>query len=275
MILTCPECATRFLIKDEALGANGRTVRCSQCAATWFASPDPEILSLNENMRDTEIEMEPVAPSSVQASVQIPEPNPAENSVSTLDEDVGYNATPNTTAPHIQMRNQKDEKKWRRRVLGVSMIWIVTLALLGLFAAAAYLFRADIVSRFPVTKPLYNAFGIQANANGLEILDIETFRGENEGVPVLLVSGTVKNLDIRTRPVGLIEFTFRNQNDEALAAWVVEPIQSMLDTGAVLKFSTQYPNPPIDAIKLTPSFVDEMPSDISVPMVAGAMQTTN
>ena len=37
MILTCPNCATKFRVPDSALGPGGRRVRCSACGHLWFA----------------------------------------------------------------------------------------------------------------------------------------------------------------------------------------------------------------------------------------------
>lgn len=40
MILTCPNCQTRFLVADQAIGTDGRRVRCGNCQHMWFAQPD-------------------------------------------------------------------------------------------------------------------------------------------------------------------------------------------------------------------------------------------
>ncbi len=39
MIVTCPECSSRFKVDAEELGDNGRKVKCSICGHIWLAKP--------------------------------------------------------------------------------------------------------------------------------------------------------------------------------------------------------------------------------------------
>lgn len=48
MILTCPSCGTRYVVKDGAIPSGGRTVRCAQCKHSWHQDPEPSAEELNE-----------------------------------------------------------------------------------------------------------------------------------------------------------------------------------------------------------------------------------
>ncbi len=41
MILTCPACDTKYVVKDGAIPPGGRQVRCASCKHSWHQDPDP------------------------------------------------------------------------------------------------------------------------------------------------------------------------------------------------------------------------------------------
>jgi predicted Zn finger-like uncharacterized protein len=40
MILTCPNCGTQYVVKDDAIPPEGRQVRCAACKHSWHQDPD-------------------------------------------------------------------------------------------------------------------------------------------------------------------------------------------------------------------------------------------
>ena len=63
MILTCPSCATRYLIDPVALGATGRVVRCARCSHSWTELP-PEDMPKRVDVILPPEEVRPIPPGS-------------------------------------------------------------------------------------------------------------------------------------------------------------------------------------------------------------------
>lgn len=80
MILTCPSCGTRYVVKDGAIPPGGRTVRCAQCKHSWHQ--DPEVMELEEPVAAASIESptepEAVPPAAAEPVQHIPEHGTAE-----------------------------------------------------------------------------------------------------------------------------------------------------------------------------------------------------
>lgn len=274
MKLTCPECTTQFLINPEAIGTNGRTVRCSHCSATWFVAADADVLELREQMAEMEARKAAmISPtddnftdrsertSSLEGSVF--ENNVLENvGPGEVDQNLGGGLEAGL-APHAMMRDRADRKKVRRRLFGVGMIWGVTFTILGMAALSAYVLRGPITEKFPVTTKMYEAFGIKAPIAGLDLNVLGHSYGESNGQQVLFVNASIKNVDKKPRDVPLVKLSFKNAAGDIIASWVVEPERSILQAGESLSFETQYPNPPADAAKFVTTFVDENESVIA------------
>ena len=64
MILTCPACDTKYVVKDGAIPPAGRQVRCAACKNAWHQDPEPADV---EN--DDALTSPPAAPPSVDDAV--------------------------------------------------------------------------------------------------------------------------------------------------------------------------------------------------------------
>lgn len=73
MILICPNCATRYLVPDEAIGVDGRQVRCASCKHSWF----------QEGARLALREETPVTPAPVSAPASASAPAPVQEAAVT------------------------------------------------------------------------------------------------------------------------------------------------------------------------------------------------
>lgn len=62
MILTCPDCGTQYVVKDDAIPPEGRQVRCAACKHSWHQDPEPQAA-------EAPVEAEPAA-----ATQQVSEP---------------------------------------------------------------------------------------------------------------------------------------------------------------------------------------------------------
>ena len=49
MILTCPNCATRFFADSLAIGCDGRRVKCAACGGVWTAASEPQFAANAES----------------------------------------------------------------------------------------------------------------------------------------------------------------------------------------------------------------------------------
>lgn len=63
MILTCPSCSTAFVVSPQAIGPNGRKVRCSKCKHEWKAEA-PLVAQAAPDIQSAPKEVKPVPPGS-------------------------------------------------------------------------------------------------------------------------------------------------------------------------------------------------------------------
>ena len=82
MILTCPACDTKYVVKDGAIPPGGRQVRCASCKHSWHQNPDGPI---EEPVSDGIVEFGgPPSPETdrfEQVAAEVPEAEAAQGSI--------------------------------------------------------------------------------------------------------------------------------------------------------------------------------------------------
>ena len=252
MIVTCPECSTRYKIEQSSIGANGRTVRCGQCNASWFVSDALDLAAFSAQKSETES-----AAAKAEAS-RDSELSMVERAKRAASEQIDSMDVPREpTAPHVMLRDKADNQRRRRRLTTVAGIWAVPLLLISSIVAVSYFFRQEIVTAMPNTATAYKAWGIDVSLSGLTIEDPITRSAYINGESVLVINGAIKNISTQSRDVPLIELSLHSLSDEKLASWLVDTNTSRLEKGARASFTSEYPGAPVDAVELRYKFANE------------------
>lgn len=79
MILTCPECSTKYVVKDGAIPDGGRQVRCASCKHSWHQVPEPRDEQLENPQPESAAEDAPILPEEAPAADPVPIPDPDES----------------------------------------------------------------------------------------------------------------------------------------------------------------------------------------------------
>ena len=262
MILTCPECATQYRLKDGAIPPEGRTVRCAACKHKWhqdgdaaaleaapgdeavgIAPPQPDphaaeapLASIPAAAADEQMiaeEPQPQVPSHFSATDAVAddfgEAAPAESApVAHWDE--AHEAAPSDEYGFAAIPAMHDEDEPHR---GGKLGWILGLVLLVVIAAAAFWFLApaDLKARAGIAE---------AGASPLQLMlttsDRQRLASGNE---LLAISGRVINSTDRDQAVPPIHAELRDpSNNKLVYQWTIAPPARSLAPGQAASFNS-------------------------------------
>ncbi|MEP5937948.1 MAG: MJ0042-type zinc finger domain-containing protein [Erythrobacter sp.] len=94
MIIACPACNTRYVVPDEAIGVEGRTVRCAKCKHNWYQD-GPELEERAEQAAAPVAEPTP-EPEPAPEPEPTPEPEPAPDEAAPVEAQGGDVASEDT-----------------------------------------------------------------------------------------------------------------------------------------------------------------------------------
>lgn len=172
MQLVCPNCNARYLAPDDAIGPNGRRVRCAKCAHVWRAEP---------------ASAPPPPPETPEAEAPPPPPPPPEP---TPDPSVRVEPLPRNRLPAPQDAATKGRSRGG---------WIFLLLFILALLAALYIGRDTVMRVWPPATKLYEAVGIvegmamMEKKPALEVGDLSNEWTEADGKLELVLRGQVTN----------------------------------------------------------------------------------
>ncbi|WP_375403424.1 zinc-ribbon domain-containing protein [uncultured Sphingomonas sp.] len=238
MILECPECSTRYLVPDSAVGASGRTVRCAQCRHSWFqAATEPE----------------PVAEVTPQAATPAiaPRPEPIERAPESQPAPAPVAAPPPPIAPRIEptakARHEPDAPARRNPARRRTAAAIAAgLLMLGGTGAILYLGAPDIASRLGLAAAAESPLRIKDNPIERRELD--------NGSELFAVSGQVLNPSGASQRVPDIRAELRDEGGRLVYSWTITPQRRSLAPGGAIDFNSAKLDVPANSKRLELSF---------------------
>lgn len=249
MILECPECSTRYLVPDSAIGTEGRTVRCANCRHSWFQDPPPPepapapppvvtpepAYESPEPATDVEVErpafLEPAALPSARPAA------PAESVIAAPDYDAFAHRPP--------FRPRRNTSKR----------WTVIAVLAGLLMIAgvgAILFLGAPGLLAKIGLPI----GAQESPLRLKDNPIERRELEN-GSELFAVSGQISNPSGERQRVPDIRAELRDAQGRIVYSWTITPQQRTLNPGGAIDFNSAKLDVPSNSKRLELSFAGE------------------
>lgn len=168
-------------------------------------------------------------------------------------------------------RSERTGPRWKRPRLPVALTRLVPFAGPTIFACACLafaglgLFRASVVSRFPGLAGFYRLVGLDVNLRGLDFGPIETLREIDNGQPVLVVEGSLANTTGATREVPALRFALRDDDQQELYAWSVDPRATTIAAGDRMRFRTRLVAPPDRAADLQVRFAERRNRQAGLP----------
>lgn len=235
MILECPQCRSRYLVPDGAIGHDGRTVRCANCRHSWFQDgaipPSPSPVAVT-----------PAAPTPDVADAAPVVAQPAEPPP--LPPEVNDPAAAETVAIASRPPRRNPARRWTVAAVAAGLLMIAGVGIILWSSAPGLLARVGLP--------------IGAAESPLRLVDnpIER-RNLTNGSELFAISGKVLNPSASAQRVPDIRADLRDAGGRIVFSWTITPQQRTLAAKSAMDFNSAKLDVPAASKRLELSFAGE------------------
>jgi predicted Zn finger-like uncharacterized protein len=246
MIIICPACQTRYQVADDALGSEGRRVRCASCGNVWSYSP--ETAAIQEAIAEV-TGAAGTAASTIEPTTAAPSQVVLERPRGELRADTQAPGGPTAVGrPPVEVEVPAATRRRRARIAGLVLVLVVAIVL-----SIGLLRREQIMTEFPETTPVYATLRLgDPVVAGLEVTVQPTRTSDS-----LVINGDIVNGAEVTRRVPRLRVSLRDGNKVELDARVLDPPVASLAPGATAHFDTTFEHPSITATGVAVTFASQ------------------
>ncbi len=242
MILTCPNCATRYVVGDDAVSSAGRSVRCANCGERWRATPEA----------DAPLELAPTSPPATAVSAP------------------GFGRAADAAPVSKAFRQQAQDRRRTRQALATGVVFAVISALVVILVLALVLFPVAVVRMIPRMAGVYAALKHPVNPTGLA-LEAQGEPGLAAGQPVLVVHGVERDVEARPRAATPLRISLYDKAGRAVATQILRLDAIPIAPGDARAFHATFTDPPLSAVEFGVELAFDLPA-LRAPPRGGAHQ---
>ena len=262
MIITCPQCATRYETADDAFTGEGRKVKCTGCGNIWLQKPLEEMAA--DEPAGMAAAEEPAEEAADDAFEDAPEEASEEAETNVLegyladweeaaevpesgDEDIVDIESEAQRLASASRRASAEYAERRAERSAATRGWGKLAACIAVFVVGGYFFQVPIVKQFPAAAALYAQIGLEVNIRGLEFRNLTYKREFENGIPVLAIKGEVVNITGDALKIPRLRFGLLDQVDQEIYHWSMQLKGKPIEPNQGVPFTTRLAAPPAAA----------------------------
>ena len=259
MIITCPNCETRFNVNPAALVPDGRAVKCMRCGHTWTERPPQEA-----RPRPAAAVAVTAAPAAaVERTLRVEDLPKTDDDVDDVpdfgERPAAVQRKRRATAVRPGAAPTSLLEEGRRSGIGQLIASVVVVAIVAGLIGGSFFIRDSVVALWPPAGALYERVGFAAAkpGDGLEIRNIKSTQKVENDKPAIAITGEIANRTQQPIEIPGLRGALLDVREREVFVWTFTAGSAVLEPGKTIEFETVVGEPPPAARRIAIAFFEE------------------